>query len=97
MYVTEPSNEAGYDGDVQLWYSCRLYPAPAQREALAQTFGSARVVFNDALAVWRKEDLLEDFISLVVTFARQLHGIWSAENRIRLLAESGQFPGDGGR
>jgi putative transposase len=36
---------------VQLRYSYRVYPAPAQREALARAFGCARVVFNDALAV----------------------------------------------
>jgi IS605 OrfB family transposase len=35
---------------VQLRYSYRIYPAPAQREALARAFGCARVVFNDALA-----------------------------------------------
>jgi len=35
---------------VQLRYSYRLYPATAQREALARAFGCARVVFNDALA-----------------------------------------------
>jgi putative transposase len=35
---------------VQLRYSYRLYPSPAQRAALARAFGCARVVFNDALA-----------------------------------------------
>jgi putative transposase len=35
---------------VQLRYSYRLYPGPAQRAALARAFGCARVVFNDALA-----------------------------------------------
>jgi putative transposase len=35
---------------VQLRYSYRLYPAPAQRQSLAQAFGCARTVFNDALA-----------------------------------------------
>jgi putative transposase len=35
---------------VQLRYSYRLYPDPAQRAALARAFGCARVVFNDALA-----------------------------------------------
>jgi len=34
---------------VQLRYSYRLYPAPAQRAALARAFGCARVVFNDGL------------------------------------------------
>jgi putative transposase len=35
---------------VQLRYSYRLYPTPAQQRALARAFGCARVVFNDALA-----------------------------------------------
>src|SRR5438132_6144501 len=34
---------------MQLRYNYRLYPAPGQRAALAQAFGCARVVFNDAL------------------------------------------------
>jgi putative transposase len=34
---------------VQLRYNFRLYPDPAQREALARAFGCARVVFNDGL------------------------------------------------
>jgi putative transposase len=39
-----------YDGCVQLRYSYRLYPSPAQCHALARAFGCARVVFNDSLA-----------------------------------------------
>jgi putative transposase len=34
---------------VQLRYNYRLYPDPAQQQALARAFGCARVVFNDAL------------------------------------------------
>ena len=34
---------------MQLRYSFRLYPTPGQQQALARAFGSARVVFNDAL------------------------------------------------
>jgi putative transposase len=34
---------------VRLRYNYRLYPDPAQREALARAFGCVRVVFNDAL------------------------------------------------
>jgi putative transposase len=34
---------------VKLRYKYRLYPAPAQRGALARAFGCARVVFNDGL------------------------------------------------
>ena len=36
---------------MQLRYSYRLDPTPAQRTALARALGCARVVFNDALAV----------------------------------------------
>jgi putative transposase len=49
-YVAVLGHETNYDGSVQLRYSCRLYPTPAQRETLARAFGCARVVFNDALA-----------------------------------------------
>ncbi|MFD3998152.1 helix-turn-helix domain-containing protein, partial [Streptomyces sp. NPDC058583] len=34
---------------MQLRYSFRLYPNGPQRSALAQAFGCARVVYNDAL------------------------------------------------
>ncbi|MDZ5447056.1 transposase [Micromonospora sp. 4G57] len=34
---------------MQLRYHYRVYPTPAQREALARAFGCARVVFNDGL------------------------------------------------
>ncbi|GAB2464831.1 hypothetical protein GCM10027187_36060 [Streptosporangium sandarakinum] len=34
---------------MRLRYRYRLYPTPAQREALAKAFGCARVVFNDGL------------------------------------------------
>ncbi|ROR37575.1 RNA-guided endonuclease InsQ/TnpB family protein [Kitasatospora cineracea] len=37
-----------------LRYSYRIYPTAGQRQALARTFGCARVVYNDALAA-RKE------------------------------------------
>jgi len=38
-----------YGAGVQLRYNYRLYPDTAQREALARSFGCARVVFNDGL------------------------------------------------
>ncbi|MFJ9086065.1 RNA-guided endonuclease InsQ/TnpB family protein [Streptomyces sp. NPDC102384] len=38
---------------MQLRYSFRLEPTPAQQQLLARTFGCARVVFNDALALRR--------------------------------------------
>jgi len=34
---------------VQLRYNYRVYPTPAQQDALARAFGCARVVFNDGL------------------------------------------------
>ncbi|GAB2912784.1 IS607-like element ISTko1 family transposase [Streptomyces mayteni] len=43
-----------------------------------------------------RDELLEDFVSLVTAFAGRLYGMRSAENRKRLLAESGQC-GDQGR
>jgi excisionase family DNA binding protein len=42
------------------------------------------------------EELMEDFISLVTTFAGRLYGMRSAEARRRLLTEALQRSGDGG-
>ncbi|MFF0143121.1 recombinase family protein [Streptomyces sp. NPDC005227] len=42
-----------------------------------------------------RDELLEDFVSLVTTFAGRLYGMRSAENRKRLLAESGQCSDQG--
>jgi putative transposase len=39
---------------MQLRYNFRLYPTPGQRVSLARSFGCARVVYNDALALRRK-------------------------------------------
>ncbi|MEV7598983.1 RNA-guided endonuclease TnpB family protein [Kitasatospora sp. NPDC089797] len=36
---------------MHLRYSCRIYPTKSQQQALARTFGCARVVYNDALAL----------------------------------------------
>ena len=38
---------------MQLRYSYRLDPTPAQRRALGRAFGCARLVFNDAVAARR--------------------------------------------
>jgi len=43
-----------------------------------------------------RDELLEDFVCLVTTFAGRLYGMRSAQNRRRLLAESGQC-GDAGQ
>lgn len=42
-----------------------------------------------------RDELLEDFVSLVTTFAGRLYGMRSANNRRRLLAESGQCTEEG--
>lgn len=42
-----------------------------------------------------RDELLEDFVSLVTTFAGRLSGMRSAGNRRRLLAESGQCTEEG--
>jgi putative transposase len=42
---------------VKFRYNYRLYPAPAQRAALARAFGCARVVFNDGLV---RHEVLRD-------------------------------------
>lgn len=42
-----------------------------------------------------RDELLEDFVSLVTTFAGRLYGMRSADNRRRLLAESGQCTEEG--
>jgi len=44
-----------------------------------------------------REELLEDFVSLVTTFAGRLYGMRSADARKRLLAETGQCTEGGGR
>jgi IS605 OrfB family transposase len=38
---------------MQLRFNYRLYPGPGQRQALARSFGCARVVFNDTVAARR--------------------------------------------
>jgi putative resolvase len=42
-----------------------------------------------------RDELLEDFVSLVTTFAGRLYGMRSADNRRRLLSESGQCNDEG--
>ncbi|MGW0207442.1 IS607 family transposase [Streptomyces sp. NPDC003233] len=44
-----------------------------------------------------REELLEDFVSLVTTFAGRLYGMRSTETKRRLLTESGQCPSSGER
>jgi len=46
---------------VQLRYNFRLYPDASQREALARSFGCARVVFNDGLV---RHEVLRDRVEV---------------------------------
>jgi len=57
----------------------------------------ATVEVLHAKAQGGREELLEDFISLVTTFAGRLYGMRSAAARKRLLAESGRCSPGGGR
>jgi putative transposase len=51
VFVAINCYEINYDGDMQVRYRYRLYPTPAQQQALARAFGCARVVYNDCLRV----------------------------------------------
>lgn len=42
-----------------------------------------------------RDELLEDFVSVVTTFAGRFYGVRSAGNRRRLLAECGRCPAGG--
>ena len=46
---------------MQLRFNYRLYPDIAQREALARSFGCARVVFNDGLV---RHEVLRDRVEV---------------------------------
>ncbi|MGW5479327.1 IS607 family transposase [Streptomyces sp. NPDC004008] len=52
-------------------------------------------VYGVTVELGGRDELLEDFVSLVTTFAGRLYGMRSAENRRRLLTESGQCSGEG--
>ncbi|MFJ9370140.1 IS607 family transposase [Nocardia sp. NPDC101769] len=58
---------------------------------LFQVYGAELEVLHPKRSGGR-EELLEDFVSLVTTFAGRLYGMRSAAARARLLAESGQCP-----
>ncbi|MFJ4672932.1 helix-turn-helix domain-containing protein [Kitasatospora purpeofusca] len=66
---------------MHLRYSCRICPTTGQRQALARTFGCARVVYNDALAA-RKQARRDgrpyprgaDLQKLVITGRRPRYG-----------------------
>ncbi len=48
IFCISPITQVCIVAAMQLRYSFRLYPDIGQRTALAQAFGCARVVFNDA-------------------------------------------------
>ena len=71
---------------MKLRYNYRLYPAPAQRAALARAFGCARVVFNDCLRLREEAHAAGEKISdtevqrRAVTLAKQTpQRAWLAE------------------
>ncbi|MFB8168957.1 RNA-guided endonuclease InsQ/TnpB family protein [Kitasatospora purpeofusca] len=81
---------------MHLRYSYRLYPTANQRQALARTFGCARVVYNDALAA-RKQARKDgrpyprstDLQKLVITGAkRTAERAWLASVAVDPLIQS---------
>jgi putative transposase len=55
-------------------YQFRFYPTDQQKLLLAQLFGCARVVWNDALAICKKSEKLpssNDLQKLVITQAKK--------------------------
>ncbi|MBD2502181.1 RNA-guided endonuclease InsQ/TnpB family protein [Anabaena azotica] len=55
-------------------YQYRFYPTDQQQQSLAQLFGCVRVVWNDALAMCKQEELLpsnNDLQKLVITQAKK--------------------------
>jgi putative transposase len=64
-------------------YQHRFYPTNQQRQLLAQLFGCVRVVWNDALAICKQEELLpnnNDLQKLVITQAKKTEArAWLSE------------------
>ncbi|RMI88605.1 transposase [Streptomyces sp. ZS0098] len=81
---------------MQLRYSFRVYPSAGQRTALAQAFGCARVVYNDALRareIARSEGLplpkTGDLSRTLITEAKQTPGrAWLGEVSAVVLQQS---------
>ncbi|WP_245775543.1 RNA-guided endonuclease InsQ/TnpB family protein [Saccharopolyspora flava] len=57
---------------MKLRYRFRLYPTPGQQASLAQAFGCARVVFNDAIAARRNAYMAGEKFPSVVELSRSL-------------------------
>lgn len=75
-------------------YKYRIYPKPHQVEPLAKAFGCARVVWNDALSIYKKafEDGLsipKDVDKLVITQAKKTEErVWLSEVSNIVLQQS---------
>jgi putative transposase len=81
---------------VQLRYNFRLYPTVGQQQALARTFGCARVVFNDALRA--RKDAYEaglpfpktgDLSKLLITAAKRIpERAWLANAPVGVMQQA---------
>lgn len=62
-------------------YNYRIYPKPQQITELAKAFGCARVVWNDALAIYKEEGIkAKDVDKRVITWAKKTtERAWLAE------------------
>ncbi|MDX2694680.1 RNA-guided endonuclease InsQ/TnpB family protein [Streptomyces ipomoeae] len=83
-------------GAVQLRYSFRLYPKPAQAGALARAFGCARIVYNDVIAARQAAhanglpypDLATLSRTLITEAKRRPERVWLAEVSSVVLQQS---------
>ncbi|MPY31598.1 IS200/IS605 family element transposase accessory protein TnpB [Streptomyces adustus] len=81
---------------MQLRYNFRVYPEPAQRDALARAFGCARVVFNDGLRARREAHAAglpyikdTDLQKQVITAAKRTgERVWLSEVSSVVLVQS---------
>ena len=74
---------------MQLRYNYRMYPDAGQREALARSFGCARVVFNDGLrARQRARENGERYISDGDLSAQVITGAKATPERAWLSARA---------
>ena len=75
-------------------YKYRIYPKPHQVEPLAKAFGCARVVFNDALSIYKKAfeaglPSPKDVDKLVITQAKKTEErVWLSEVSNIVLQQS---------
>ena len=71
-------------------YNYRIYPKPQQITELAKAFGCARVIWNDALAIYKKEGIkAKDVDKRVITQAKKtMERAWLAEVSNIVLQQS---------